>query len=478
MTLKFDSRHLPRSFSQWEQLVLACGVPDDTIETYWLERKGQLRLTGAEHRFTAAKAILAFANRDPETAEPFLDGHALVLIGIEKTGEMPGIPRIEDHQLVNALKAYLGQGDAAPRWVVHRHRIDDVNDVVVIDVDAPRPGDPIFTLRKAYDKFSAGTIFTRQATESAPADPEAVAMLSRRLTPPSEQSLGVDLTLNEDAISFYTYDPNFIEPLLEEAAWHYLSPLNKPEEEDGNVEVERKNSLWPTKAYKQNIAALNLPSFLSNTEVHEEKRTEAQFRQQIEDWMESVRRQVPEFVRNVVAYMQPSAEFTLTNTCGLFLEDVEAELHIEGEVFSHPTPGDHDNTNSWLPRRPREWGPRESPRFSFRTPDLPSLVDPSGIGPNSTEFHNSGSVTARLTCQQLRPGRAHTFAEDDGQDVTLLTTDLAAKTARITYAVTARGIHDTHIGEIILSIKPTGDLTPLLRSFAEPYFDFTQKTSS
>lgn len=29
MTLKFDSRQLPRSFNEWEQLVLACGVQDD-----------------------------------------------------------------------------------------------------------------------------------------------------------------------------------------------------------------------------------------------------------------------------------------------------------------------------------------------------------------------------------------------------------------------------------------------------------------
>lgn len=475
MTLKFDSRQLPRSFNEWEQLVLACGVPDDTIETHWLERKGPLRLSTPEHKFTVAKAILAFANRDPAAAAPFFDGHALVLIGIEKTGAMPGIPRIEDHQLINALKAYLGQGDAAPRWIVHRHRIDDTNDVVVIDVDAPRQGDPMFTLRKAYDRFLAGTIFARQATESAPADPEAIAMLSRRLAPPSEQVLAVDLTLNEDAISSYTYDPHFIDPFIRKATQHYLSKLTGPGDEDEAPTLDDKQPLWPTNALRSQLADF---SALRTTHVREEQRTENEYRQQIKDWADSVRRQTPEFARNVVAYMQPSAEFTLTNSCGLFLEDVEAELHIEGEVFSHPTPGDHDNTDSWLPRRPREWGPWESPSFVRTIAQDSWRRSTAPVGPNSTTFSNSGSVTARLACQQLRPGRAHTFTDDDGQAITLLTTNLAATTTRITYAVTARGIHDTHAGELTLGIKPAGDITAMLQKFVESYFDFTHETPS
>lgn len=147
MTLTFNSRHLPRSLTEWDQLVTACGVRDDTIETHWLERKGAgLKLSTAEGKFTLAKAILAFANRDPETAQPYLDGHALILIGIENTGEITGVPRIEDHQLLNGLKAFLGQGDSAPRWTTHRVRVDDENDVLIINVDAPRAGDPLFTL--------------------------------------------------------------------------------------------------------------------------------------------------------------------------------------------------------------------------------------------------------------------------------------------------------------------------------------------
>lgn len=448
---------------EWANLVLACAVADDTIESSWLERKGLLDLRTAGHKFTVAKAILAFANREPQAAAPFLDGHALVLIGIEKTGEMPGIPRIEDHELINALKAYLGQGDAAPRWVVQRHRVDDDNAVIVIDIDAPHPGDPIFTLKKEYAKFLPGAIFARQATESAPADPEAIAMLSRRLKVPSEQTLGVDLTLNEDAISSYTYDPSFIEPLLDEAVGRYLNGLAP--EDDAMTRSVRQGGV-----YKSQLNALKLSALVSNVEVHQENRTEDEFRQQVDEWADSVRRQLPDFARRVAAYMQPSAEFTIHNACGLFLEDVELEVHIEGSVFYQPTPADTDNTNDWLPRRPRKWGPWEIERFAHQMPRIPSLDLPSAVGPNSIEFHNSGSVSASLTCKQLRPDRTVPFGEDDGQIVTLLTTDPTVKSARVMYTVTARGIHDAPTKEIVIPVTPRGDITPMLRSFSEPYF--------
>lgn len=94
-----------------------------------------------------------------------------------------------------------------------------------------------------------------------------------------------------------------------------------------------------------------------------------------------------------------------------------------------------------------------SPGLTFRPPPMPPLGN-LVIGPNSTEFHNSGSVTARLTCQQLRPSRTHPFTDDDGVAITLLTTDLTVTTARVPYTVTTRGLHDTHTDEIIQPIQP------------------------
>lgn len=467
MALKFDNRHLPRSFSEWEQLVQACGVQDDTIETHWLERKGPLQLSTAEHKFAVAKAILAFSNRDPAAAEPYLDGHAVLLIGIEKTGQITGIPRIEDHQLNNALKGYLSQDDDAPRWVVHRHRVDDQNDVVIIDVDAPRPGDPIFTLRKAYDRFAAGSIFSRSSTESAPADPSVIAALSRRLIPRTREDFEVELTLNDDAISSYTYDPGFLEPLLAQAVDRYIS-------------MSEKSATSRTAATGLK-AGVFVPSSVMGGIRHEEKRTREQFRQEIESWAESVREQLPEVAKQLVAYRQPAAQFTITNTCGRYLEDLEVLVHIEGDVFQHPRPGDGDDFANWLPKRPRSWGPWESSPFDYSRM-MPALASSLSTfrAPrrNSSDFRNSGSVDAILRCRELRPGRSHTFTDDDDhEDIALLTTNIDMATARMAITATARTVDASHTTQVIQPIKSAGDITAILQGFLEAldYFRLAPK---
>jgi len=459
VTLTFDSRHLPRSLSEWEQLVRACGVQDDTIETHWLERKGPLQITAAEHKFAIAKAILAFSNRDPVAAEPFLDGHALLLIGIEKTGAITGIPRVEDHQLSNALKAYLGQGDDAPRWIVHRHRVDDHNDVVVIDVDAPRPGDPIFTLRKAYDKFPAGSVFSRPSTESTPADPTAIASLSRRLIARAREDFEVELTLNDQAISSYGYDPSFLEPLLAEAVDRYLGVSERPVPPHTSETGLRTGLL-------RSSSALGLRR-------NEEDRSQVEFRREIESWAKAVRDQFPEFAKQVIAYARPAAQFTVTNTCGRYLEDLEVLVHIEGDVFKHPKPGDTDDVAGWLPARPRSWGPWMSSPLDYSrmlAASLPSSLNTAlrAPRPNSSDFRNSGSVDAVLHCRELRPGRSHTFTDDDDHDdIALLTTNVDMTTARISVTSTARAIDASHTVELSQPIKRAGDITTMLKDFLE-----------
>jgi len=468
VTFNFDSQHLPRSFNEWEQLVCSCGVQDDTIETHWLERKGPLQLATAEHKFAVAKAILAFSNRDPAAAEPYLDGHAVLLIGIEKTGEITGIPRIEDHQLNNALKAYLGQDDDAPRWIAHRHRVDDHNDVVVIDIDAPRPGDPIFTLKKAYDNFPAGSIFSRPSTESAPADPSAIAALSRRLIARSREDFEVELTLNEDAISSYTYDPSFIEPLLAQAVDRYIRESEKP-----------ATPHTPTTGLRAGVFVASSPT---GGIRHEEKRTQKEFRQEIEGWAATVREQLLEFAKQLAAYVRPAVQFTITNTCGRYLEDLEVLVHIEGDVFQHPKPVDDDDPTNWLPERPRTWGPWESSLFDYSrmVAALPSSLNTAfrAPRPNSSDFRNSGSVDAILRCRELRPDRSHTFTDDDAhEDIALLTTNIDMTTARIAATATARTINASHPTELIQPIKRVGDITTMLTDLLEAlnYFSLAPK---
>ncbi len=474
MTLDFDVWHLPGSLPDWSRLVtaLAAATEDAITEKSYLELKGQLDLTGAEHRFKVAKAILGFANRDPDAASPFFGGRALVVIGIHQ-GQVTGIRRIEDHQLQRALTRYLGPDDKAPRWTVHRHRVDDQNDVVIIIVDAPRPGDPIYTLHRAFENFDPGTVFSRPSTESTPADPAAIEMLSRRLVA-RDRALKVEVTLGIDDIHRYTWDPAVLDPLLNQEVEHLPAPASSarptpdPDKRASNALTAAQTRMLPSSlgAFAKQAEELRSLSQIS----HEETRTEPEFREDVGRWADRFRQTFPEALVDLVASILPPAKFSVINNSGRFLEEVEVELHIDGPVIQHPKPFDADSIWRRLPARPRNWGPWTEKRIDYSSLRSAATFAGNRIAPpprpNQTSFRNSGSVTAVLRCKELRPGRRHTFTEaDDHDDLVLLTANLNLAAIRVQATATARGIDDTCVTEFGQPVAATLDVTEQVKRY-------------
>lgn len=198
-------------------------------------------------------------------------------------------------------------------------------------------------------------------------------------------------------------------------------------------------------------------------EKREESRSLEQFNEELNTWAQTTRAAFPDLVLDVLALRQPSAAFTITNTCGRFLEGLEVEVHIEGSVIQHPKKSAEDIVDS-LAERPRKWGPWRQPRLNpFDLGGYVPVPFHGGVRvprPNSTNFRNSGSVTAVLRCRELRPRRNHAFnTEDDHRDIALLTSDLDLSTARITITATARGVHDTYVAEFMHPVSESVDAT-------------------
>jgi len=469
VTFDFDDRHLPGSLRDWSGLITALSeATDDTVEKSYLELKGTLDLATAEGKFALAKAILAFANRDPDAAAPFFDGRALIVLGVHK-GNVTGIKRIEDHELLDALRPYLGNDDRSPRWKTERQHVDDRNDVLIIVADAPRAGDPIFTLRKGFGEHLPGKVFTRPSTASVQADPAGIDMLSRRLLA-GHEDFEVAVTLGPEGIRRYTWDPNVLEPLLAAERRWYLAQLPKPEP------VDPLSGVGP--AARSAVAAMALSTAAMADKYrriseklekwHEEDRTEEKFRAEIAGWLDAIRNAFPGVVRDLIAIAVPAARFTVHNRTGRFLEDLEVELHIEGPVIQHPKPFSKGSIMERLPMRPRDWGPWTEKRFDYgRVAQLsPSTYNRPPAKPNTTSFHNSGSVTATLRCKELRPWRSHTFTEaDDHDDLVLLTQDLDLSAVRITATATARGIDTASVTEFTHPVAAEVDVTAQVSEF-------------
>lgn len=449
MTVDVNTQHLPRSMHGWSELIQAISqAPDDTVEASWLELKGPLELTTAKDRFKVAKAILGFANRDPLAAGGHLDGCALLLIGVT-AGTMPGNIRIEDHELIKALEPYLGRGAEGPRWEVRRHRVDNRHDVLIIVVDAPQFGDPIYPLRRAFDKASIGTVYARPSTETEPANDLAIDMLSRRSASRTRE-FSIAVALTEDAIGRATYDVHELECSLDEAVSQYLDPLEPA----------------PTAASAHAAAAkLSQPAFKASDLVlgyipsvrHEETRSADEFRAEVQAWRAECRGQFPVLMEDVAALNHPRVTFTITNTCGRFLEDVEINIHIDGEVWAWDVPLNDEEPMSNLPRPPREWGPwQESPiDFPIFHPYVPALSGLTAPGGNRATFTNGGSVDVKLHCEELRPEATIDITED----VVLMCTDLALDQARVTVSATARGVHASFTDDFTQPISAAADVT-------------------
>lgn len=160
-------------------------------ETDWLEWKSTLDLTTAPGRFEVSRQILGMANRVPGLARQNCGGHGYILVGVEP-GAMPGTDRLDPAQLHDGINPYLGA--TGPAWRPRYIQVDNAT-ILAIEVEPPRAGDSIHTLKKTYDSSTKGAIFVRKNGKTHPAEPEDIENLEQRV---QGAQLDLDLALVGD----------------------------------------------------------------------------------------------------------------------------------------------------------------------------------------------------------------------------------------------------------------------------------------
>lgn len=111
-------------------------------ESIWVEWKTSPILEQAG-RANVARNILGLANRLPDRAATTAEGYGYILVGVEP-GNLEGVTPVEHADLENWLTPYLGP--TGPQWVPSYVQ-DQGKHVLLISVDPPRWGDPIFVPR-------------------------------------------------------------------------------------------------------------------------------------------------------------------------------------------------------------------------------------------------------------------------------------------------------------------------------------------
>lgn len=178
---EIDTTRAMRTDDELRMLVEAIhGSRPEAQETNWLEWKNGLDLTKAAGKFAVSKAILGFANRSVEQAQLTFEGAAYMVVGVAP-GAAVGVGAVDHADLGQAIKTYVN----GTRWTPFYIPFDGVT-VLVIVIEAPRPGDPIHTLQKTYNdgakyNAAAGTVFYRGTAQTEPAGTGEIDMLSKRL---------------------------------------------------------------------------------------------------------------------------------------------------------------------------------------------------------------------------------------------------------------------------------------------------------
>jgi hypothetical protein len=266
MALDVDTTQALRRPADLLALVHAITKAHSKDEPDWLEWKSTLDLLSAEGRFHVVRTILALANRVPDRAAQWCQGVGYLVVGAEP-GNVSGVAEVDPAVLDDKVSPYLG-GARGPAWNPTYVAVDGKH-VLVIAVEPPRRGDPIFTLRKA-GPGPKGAVYVRKPGKTTPADDADLDALQERLKAPTRVGLELEVSVVGDL------------PL----SW--FDPSQTPEEIDAWVEQQRAELIAAAEATERLREDFSTPN--GTTDPRETLAALAQRRRQLEAGLTSMHR--------------------------------------------------------------------------------------------------------------------------------------------------------------------------------------------
>ena len=164
-----DLTRFPSGEREWSEFISRVAASEDLAERHFIELKSDIDPTNKEGAAKVAKFILGAANRDPERTKKYLDGHAVMILGVAEA-DVRRLERFEAKDFVGAVQQYVGE--PGPRWDFQRIRVDDDRDVIVVTVDPPQAGDPIWPCCREGISLIDGRIYIRADGETRERRPE------------------------------------------------------------------------------------------------------------------------------------------------------------------------------------------------------------------------------------------------------------------------------------------------------------------
>jgi hypothetical protein len=416
MALNFDTRTAPRNHAELKKLVLAVRGATKADETLWLEWKSELDLdpedpSDKSGRAHAARAIIGFANRMPDEASRFVEGYGFFLAGVSHEN-MRGVKQHDITELVRWIENYVGDTIRWQPTYVEVEGDDGPVAVLVITIDPPRWGDPIFCMRKEAPSPTKGksipeaAVFVRR-TEGTTSRARATDLdaLGERLVRRAP-SLDLALSVDQGKAKIVTCHEDDVAKLLSYLETRALATLQEGPDE-------------PLTGLAVAFSRL-------------EERRKERFKMEVQDYLQDCRIAIPAGIDEAAAVNVKPIVLRLHNQTDTFLGSVQVLLRIHGNVRALEPEWPSYAINERFPRAlPVLPSFSRATRSSFG-PDVilsPALSGLSNLrsvqaGP-SIRIDNFGPVTIELPPVDLRSGRHADLApfillveEDAGEGIT------------------------------------------------------------
>jgi hypothetical protein len=394
MALILDTSRPLRSVSERQRLVEAIrDAPAHEQETDAIEWKGTVDLAEKKWQAEIARQVIGFANRHPGRAAMTFGGCAYLVLGVSP-GSVVGITPVDAAKLDDTVCVYAGKD--GPQWSPDYVQVDG-QPVLVITVEPPQWGHPMFALRKTFETYEDGDVFTRRNGKTQKANHQEIRMLSDRAAAQGDR-LGIDLEWFEAPSEAAALD------VSEEAV-------------DAWIEQERATLLAASGVRRRlregTVGAATFEDRVRRERPEHEKKVEA--------YLTKVRPYVRDIWRSQVQKAElGQMDLAIVNLTEHNFAAVKVVMEFQGDVWSAFSRFDIDT--SGFPERPRSWASREkefapaqassssiwdslrAARVMSPTVDPSKYLDPLKSAGSST---NSGSTTLTFSSVDVRPAYRH-----------------------------------------------------------------------
>lgn len=444
------------------ELVEAAGNLGDFAERHYLELKGPADLDSKVNRQKVAKFILGAANRTPERAAEAFEGYGVMVIGITNEG-VRGIPPIEMLTLSQVVQPFLGA--AGPRWDIVRVSVPTTDrQVIVVLVDPPRAGDPIYFCRENGEGLQSGRVYYRADGETREARADEMDQLVARAN--AVVQAPVDLAVSIlGSVTSLRVDNELLEEYIARKREQLLNALPRPVPEEPRLPAVTGLAGAQLAALR---AAGQAGALSSMVQTEPEKRTEEQYKSEVDRWTSAFRASWPRAVELFAAHVLDTNEVRVINRSTTFLHGVQITLHLEGAVEALSPEYAANDDPQWrdigLPKPPRKWGPivRDWGLNLTNSIDAARAVASSFNGggvSNETLWTNGGSVDVRVDVGDLRPEATYESADDEA--VLVLRGGLI-EAVKGTWRATIEGYDRVFAGELQVDVNQSVTVAQLL----------------